>query len=403
MSNPISYPRIVTLDILNKQKPQMTQKLYNVPNTVLIARSQQSSSEGNQRYTNHSSNIKSSSFIRQSNTYSKVSNNNTQINIHHNTPGYNTNHSKQTYTQSLNLLHSNSNPNIHHNTPVYDTNPSPQISVISNNHNTIQYYLTLTGIDPIDLIDKFINNDFIPSEPTNKVKAVTKQITYDLKTGTDSRESEVYRYRDNNNHHVRIVTKDHQLFRNRIDEIESTGKSVHNITGKIFSYLPQGKPCKWCRRMCDLNSSSLPRSNLDNSNINELPKPTLDNPNAIYPIGLPIGLSIEEDTGRLIFTTISYFCCFGCAFAYFKQRNQNGRVITDPKFIDSERLLRLMLLLSVGSNSKLIATREYDLLDINGGPLGEAQYFHGSIQYIPVTNLIMLPAKEMYSEMSRLK
>lgn len=210
-----------------------------------------------------------------------------------------------------------------------------------------------------------------------------------MKTGSDPREAAVYRYRDNNNSQVRVITKDHSIFEQRRREIEATGVSVHNIRGQHFSYLPPGNQCKWCRRVCF-------GSEEEHSEFVQTPTPS--NPNSLYPIGLPIQMRYEEATDQIRFDTIGYFCCFGCAFAYLKRKFPAGRMILNPIFAESERLLRLMLSLIAGPDVVLKECPEWDLLDINQGPMGPEHFFSGQTLYLPQNNVVMFPAKEMYSE-----
>jgi hypothetical protein len=242
--------------------------------------------------------------------------------------------------------------------------------------------LTLVGIDPEELLFWYLKRTFNVAIPTKKVKATTSKIVYDMETGSDPRACDVYRHLDNNNNMVRVVTKDHGIFQSRQDEISQLGISIHNAEGESFSYLPSGGSCKWCRRKCEATPTL----------------PTLESPNNFYPIGLPITMKYEEQTNRIRFDTIGYFCCFGCAFSYLKTKFPVGRLTLHPYLGESEHLLRILLKIVAGEDAVLKECHDWDLLDINGGPMDANHYFAGQTVYMPLNNVIMLPSKEMYSE-----
>ena len=260
--------------------------------------------------------------------------------------------------------------------------------------------LTLIGISPLELIQMYASGTLLAAQSTATVKSTTREIVYDLETGTDPRTSEVYRYHNNNNSQVKVITTDHTIFSQRQHEIELQGCSVHNAHGQHLSYLPPGHDCKWCRRHCsvsDLDQSTSPIDPGNNASTASFSVPTKDSPNSLYPIGLPISMYYEESTQRLRFDTVGYFCCFGCAFAYLKMKFPRGRMITNSRMAESERLLRLMLHTVSGGSAVLKPCPDWDLLDINGGPMGERHFFAGQTTYLPMSNMLMLPAKELYT------
>jgi len=81
-----------------------------------------------------------------------------------------------------------------------------------------------------------------------------------------------------------------------------------------------------------------------------------------------------------------------------KLRTGGTRSIVNPRYADSEMLLRLMLSFIAGQEAKLKPVADWDLLDINGGPLGESEYFSNTVFYVPTPNLVMIPTKEEFAE-----
>lgn len=212
----------------------------------------------------------------------------------------------------------------------------------------------LKGIDPSAILQAYINGEHSNKMiPGIKVSAVENTVTADHAVG-DSPESEIYEYIDRTNSRRRIVTTNHKKYAMVRDSIQTD----HNST-------PSGEICQWCRRRFYHDS-----------------------------VGIPIRVERLKD-GMMVYHVEGTYCTYECCFSKVKMKTQCPMIIREALLKDSETLLRTMFH-SVYPDRRLRDCDDWTILECNGGPISEKDFFSGMHTYRSTPNVIMLPLKFEY-------
>ena len=219
--------------------------------------------------------------------------------------------------------------------------------------------LMLRRIDPITMLKKYLSGGFKNvTIPKNKIKITSSFVDLNRRIGTDQT-CEIYRFNDKTNHSQVIVTTNHSNYQQVKDK---TPKQINK--------------CIWCRR-------------------NIVGKP----------IGIPVEMELNRHTKETIFHVEDSYCnhnYFQCVFAGLKQLNSCHHMYKDPIYMDSEQLLHRMYykIYPDRNKTRIKEAKHWRMLDINGGPLSSEQYDSETTEYIEIPNLILLPCKRRYIQLT---
>jgi len=184
--------------------------------------------------------------------------------------------------------------------------------------------------------------------PTNRVNFNANVLKPDFIIGSDCT-SEIYETSNSYGDKIRIVTVGHGEYNNHLN---TTNKSDENI-------------CSWCRIKFTTN-----------------------------PLVLPI--KIQKMNNNIIVHGTGKYCSFECAYARIKLQTNCNLHHRDFFYADSETLLLMLYHLYYRNTDQLQPAPDWDLLDINGGPLTKEQYHSKVHYYSNVPNIILLPIKKEY-------
>jgi hypothetical protein len=211
----------------------------------------------------------------------------------------------------------------------------------------------LVGIDAVDLLNKFRKGIKTIKIPTDPIKRDVTWINNIMAPSYDTKnESSMYTFQDSNGTTVVAATTDSKAY------------TFANTNG---GKLPEGGNCAWCRRNFKQSIMMCPIKFSKHSDV----------------------ASTTKEHEVYLFHGITIQCGYRCALAYIRANNR------DPKFKDSEQLLRFMFSLA-HPGKELNPAPNYLLLELNGGALSDADFDNPKYVYIETPNLVLLPAKVVY-------
>lgn len=107
-----------------------------------------------------------------------------------------------------------------------------------------------------------------------------------------------------------------------------------------------------------------------------------------YSLGVPIKILTKDN--KIFYLVEGNYCCFECVYAGILAEKHFR-----PLWKDSEILLKIIYD-SLYTNTKLEASRDWKLLDINGGSLTEEQFFNNDKHLFKTTCNFIYPIKNIY-------
>ncbi len=202
----------------------------------------------------------------------------------------------------------------------------------------------LRGINPGVVLNKYLDGAYTDLVQSNKkVEIKLNSLSFDRKV-TDNPDDEIYEFITRAGESQRIVTVNHNQT-NRID-------------GKFM--------CKWCRRLFEH-----------------------------HPVGIPILQQYDPIDNLSIFHIDGNYCCFECMYAKVIIEVQLPYSIRKPGYESMDVLARKLFSL-VYPNRKLNRSRDWSLLNINGGSLNEKEYFSSYHEYKEIINIQLVPHKRRF-------
>lgn len=113
-------------------------------------------------------------------------------------------------------------------------------------------------------------------------------------------------------------------------------------------------------------------------------------------VGIPIEMNVYKD--KINFSCIGIYHSFGCAYKNIIGNSSIRSVNSiNARYVNSETLLKYMFEL-IHPNKKLIAAKDPLLLNINGGPLTQAEYDDQDFLYRETPNLVFTTVKMEYEQ-----
>ncbi len=204
----------------------------------------------------------------------------------------------------------------------------------------------LKGIDPMEILKSYINGEYLDQMiPGIKAEVSDNSIIADRAVG-NTPESETYEYIDQTNTRRRVITTNHKNY------------AIVRDGGVI----PLGGICMWCRRKFDHES-----------------------------IGVPVKME-KLPNGIIVYHVVYTICSYECNYSMVKLKTQCPMIIRDALLMDSESML-LTMFHSAYPGKRLGESADWTLLECNGGPIPEREYFSEKHTYKKTPNLILLPSK----------
>ena len=204
--------------------------------------------------------------------------------------------------------------------------------------------LFLRGIDPKELGRKYSAGNFIGDlVPPDKV-ILGNGIIDTFTTGSNPN-GEFFEYPDRDGYYQLVVRTGHKRY-----------VSIQENT------TPPTIPCFWCRRM--------------------------GNDGGII-------IRMEWDFGINKFYTEGGCCTFECGLAYLEDEETRRPMGRDALYSSAIPLINRAFSL-VYPHDKLSSSADWRLLCINGGPLTEKQFFHGTHRFQRTPNVIFYPSRIEY-------
>jgi hypothetical protein len=112
-------------------------------------------------------------------------------------------------------------------------------------------------------------------------------------------------------------------------------------------------------------------------------------------VGIPMRLTYDTRSGVSRYDVYGTFCIFECAYAYLKTKVEYGPTYRDGRFASSDCLLRA-LYNQCFPGKDLVASYDWELLDINLGPLSAEEYYSNASRYVGDSNIVFIPTKIVY-------
>jgi len=212
---------------------------------------------------------------------------------------------------------------------------------------TIRPTFLLRGIDPQEVLERYLNNEFQSIvAPTKKILIDQVDLALDRNV-TNDRNAEIYEVSNRSEQRQRIATVNHQAYTYGLDN-------------------PIVKRCRWCR--CEIEGKV---------------------------IGIPIMQEYDPVTKNSIFHVDGRHCRFECVYADLISRTQMPWGLRQGIYCSSETLL-LRLFDMIYPGKKLCPAQMWDLLNSNGGPFTTKEYFAISHFYHPLSTIRLYPVKREY-------
>ena len=222
--------------------------------------------------------------------------------------------------------------------------------------NKIKPTFLLKGINPNEIKKKYIAGDYKSIKiPENKIKIDRYVIEKERDIGKNYN-SEIYEYINQTNSQQRVITLNHHYYNNFKSAMLNNRRP--RITGPYT--------CQWCRRIFKHK-----------------------------PLGKPIKLLYDRKKKVDIFYCEGCYCTGECVLGRLKCYTRGPQMFRRARYVDSETLLRYMFEL-LYPGKILGSTDNWELLDINGGPLSEKEFFSNTHRYYPTDTVFLAPIKTEY-------
>lgn len=118
------------------------------------------------------------------------------------------------------------------------------------------------------------------------------------------------------------------------------------------------------------------------------------------PIGIPVRLEKDEKQNKIIYYVEDCFCSFECCLTQLRIFNNYKLEYKDPIYKNSEQMLYSMYS-QMHPNEETIRIRpDWRLLNINGGPLSEKDYYSNKHKYVDIKSMVLIPAKRKYIKLN---
>ncbi len=213
----------------------------------------------------------------------------------------------------------------------------------------------LRGIDPSSILQAYLQGKYEDKPiPGSKVEAVANVIAADSVVGENS-ESEIYEYIDRTNTQRRIITSNHKKY------------AIVRDSNQFQSDIPPGGICQWCRRVFNHE-----------------------------PVGIPVRMEYLSKENISIYHVEGVFCVYEELLMMIKLKTHCPMILQESLFKDSETMLRTMFD-TVYPGEYLGDCSDWTLLECNGGPISEKDFFSKLHVYRRSPNIILQPLKVEYT------
>lgn len=120
------------------------------------------------------------------------------------------------------------------------------------------------------------------------------------------------------------------------------------------------------------------------------------------PIGIPISMEKNLQTGEIVFHVDDTYSNFGCALAGLKRFHFCHRIYRDPLYMNAEQLLHCMYyaMYPDKKGTRIVEAKDPRLLEINGGPLTDEEYDDENYEYVQMPNVAVLPLKRQFFKLT---
>jgi hypothetical protein len=218
--------------------------------------------------------------------------------------------------------------------------------------------LILKNIDPYEVVRKIFDGTLMIC--TKKIKIDVTEIIADINIGPNC-EYEVYEHTNNNNKKIRTFTINQKAYQAMKDSMKNEGSyNEKYLRGLNFS-------CDWCHQHFNC-----------------------------IPWQIPIKLLMNEyDKDCYTFYGDGVYCTKECMYADYKNNYDNKLNYKDGLYIETYSLIKLLC--NLKNEEFPIAAPHWKLLQANGGPLPDLDFYGNKNIYNPVPNIVMLPCKRQFS------
>lgn len=215
----------------------------------------------------------------------------------------------------------------------------------------------LRGIDPTEIMKNYHEGKYDNLKlPNTKIKLTNTITLQSHKIGT-SDDDEFYKCSDKYGLSNIIVTTNHPRF----IWYKNGGKDI-----------PPFSSCGYCRKPIEGNH---------------------------LPIGIPVKM-VCTPPNQVTFYVEDCFHSFECCFTQLKKHTSYTRDFIDPHYTNSIHLLYVMLHIMHPHHEKLKELSDWRLLNINGGPLTDEEFFSENHHYIDTKNLVLIPVKRQFTKIT---
>jgi hypothetical protein len=239
------------------------------------------------------------------------------------------------------------------------------MSLTTNNTKTnmVPTFL-LKGINPNEFFDKYKSGYFQNlTFPESKVE-IPKNTPEIFDNIGSNYYSQMYEYTNHMNSRQRIYTTNHCNFITFATNNKNT--TENNTKLKYYELNSNPQPCVWCRK-----------------------------PIKKRELGIPHQISYRPKTNTYVIHTGRDVCSFNCMITFVRRKANNPFIYQSPYYIHSESIVHTWFNLC-HPDKILREAPEWDLHEINGGPLSDKDFFNDKYIYQPLPNIITLPCKEEY-------
>jgi len=224
---------------------------------------------------------------------------------------------------------------------------------MSDNSRKIQASFLLKAVDPLEILKKYQNNEFPPISLSKiEVQIVKKPIQIEKPKGENCHDQTYVIDKSLSSTHC-MITLGHKDF------VRSNIKTRH---------------CKWCRRSFSHDPVTLPIK------MDYIPSQIVDG---------------QREEEKKIYYGIFNFHDFSCAYKYSIEKNKGSISVQDPRFSTSTQLL-LSMFSELYPEEVLTPAPDWELLDINDGPMTVDQFDSKHYKYVVSPNVVIVPSKITY-------
>jgi hypothetical protein len=227
----------------------------------------------------------------------------------------------------------------------------------------------LRGIDIAELHRKYQAGIYSTLELSNVESSKRNIIPGNIKVSKKYRGDpygSIYSFKDTNNTEIISVFSNHKNF-----------EIFHKNDGKQRQKISS---CDWCRRQF--------------SNLYEWGVPIINNTLILNDIDPDTPLEVSQNKVE-VFYVEGDFCGASCVMAHVDLFNSVSLNNRDPLHTNAKNMLSKLISIIHG-NKKIVAAKDWRLLECNNGSLTEEEWENPKYKYTRTTNLIIIPIKVSY-------